>query len=320
MRFIEPPHLILRKHLIDGVQISTFAEHVAQFSAKTLFNTSLLALEGGAFRHLVSEWSRNTAMCALTEGVIFTDPYRVSAFNHWTTPQLDAYAEGLRNDSVLKLVVSKLKEKFLGHAQALLHGDLHTGSVMAHEGSTFVIDPEFAFMGPIGFDIGAFLANLFLNYFSQASKGAQGKAYSEWILKQILLFHGTFESQFLKLWNDARARGVKSEQFSADVYNSDQLFTLAQTVYLRGLYADSLGFMALKMIRRIVGIAHVADLESIADAEQRSACEKRALNFARKIAIASQDPTKLLEFQTLDKVVDFARNWFVAPSPATWDM
>jgi len=259
-------------------------------------------------------------MCALTEGVIFTDPYRVSAFNHWTSPQLDAYAEGLRGDSVLKLVVTKMKEKFLGHAQALLHGDLHTGSVMAHEGSTFVIDPEFAFMGPIGFDIGAFLANLFLNYFSQASKGTQGKAYSEWILKQVIIFHKTFESQLTKLWSDARARGIKSEQFPADVYNSDQLFELAQSVYLHGIYSDTLGFMACKMIRRIVGIAHVADLDSIADADQRAACEKRALNFARKIAIASQDQTKLLEFQTLDKVVDFARNMFVAPSSAIWEV
>lgn len=280
----------------------------------------MLFCVGGAFRNLVSEWSRNTAMCALTEGVIFTDPYRVSPFNHWTTPQLDAYAEGLRNDSVLKSVVTNMKEKFLGHAQALLHGDLHTGSVMAHEGSTFVIDPEFAFMGPIGFDIGAFLANLFLNYFSHASRGAQGKAYSEWILKQVIIFHNTFETQLTNLWCEARKRGVKSEQFPADVYNSDQLFALAQAMYLRGLYSDTLGFMALKMIRRVVGIAHVADLESIADADQRAACEKRVLNFARKIAIASQDPIKLLEFQTLDKVVDFARNWFVAPSPATWDM
>lgn len=46
MRFIEPPHLILRKYLIEGVHISTFAVHVAKFSAKTLFHTSLLGLEG----------------------------------------------------------------------------------------------------------------------------------------------------------------------------------------------------------------------------------------------------------------------------------
>jgi hypothetical protein len=36
--------------------------------------------------------SRNTAMCALTEQVIFTDPYTTHSNNRWTTPQLDLYA------------------------------------------------------------------------------------------------------------------------------------------------------------------------------------------------------------------------------------
>ena len=33
------------------------------------------------------------------------------------------------------------------NAQALIHGDLHTGSVFVKGDSTKVIDPEFAFMG-----------------------------------------------------------------------------------------------------------------------------------------------------------------------------
>lgn len=33
--------------------------------------------------------------------------------------------------------------------------------------STQVIDPEFAFYGPMGFDIGAFLGNLILAFFAQ---------------------------------------------------------------------------------------------------------------------------------------------------------
>lgn len=37
---------------------------------------------------------------------------------------------------------------------------------MATEASTFVLDAEFAFVGPMGFDIGAFLGNLFLAYFA----------------------------------------------------------------------------------------------------------------------------------------------------------
>ena len=53
MRFVEPPHLILRKHLIAGERITTFAAHVAQFSARTLFPTSLLALDGAPVPALV---------------------------------------------------------------------------------------------------------------------------------------------------------------------------------------------------------------------------------------------------------------------------
>ena len=50
-------------------------------------------------------------------------------------------------DDSLKLAINHWKTQFLTNTQALLHGDLHTGSVMAAEGSTFVIDPEFAFYG-----------------------------------------------------------------------------------------------------------------------------------------------------------------------------
>ena len=43
----------------------------------------------------------------------------------------------------------------------------------------------------------------------------------------------------------------------------------AQAAYMAGLWKDTLGFMGCEMIRRIVGIAHVEDLESIPDQERR---------------------------------------------------
>ena len=57
--------------------------------------------------------------------------------------------------------------RFIERAQALIHGDLHTGSIMVTIDSTQIIDPEFGFYGPMGFDIGAFLGNLILAYFAQ---------------------------------------------------------------------------------------------------------------------------------------------------------
>jgi len=38
---------------------------------------------------------------------------------------------------------------------------------MVTQASTQVIDPEFTFYGPIGFDMGAFLGNLILAFFAQ---------------------------------------------------------------------------------------------------------------------------------------------------------
>ena len=58
--------------------------------------------------------------------------------------------------------MQQLKLKFLTSAEALVHGDLHTGSIMVTEEDTRAIDPEFAFFGPMGFDVGALIGNLLI--------------------------------------------------------------------------------------------------------------------------------------------------------------
>ncbi|KEH44068.1 methylthioribose kinase [Medicago truncatula] len=167
MRYLEPPHIILRKGLIAGVEYPLLADHMSDFMANTLFFTSLLYRSTTEHKRDVAEFCGNVELCRLTEQVVFSDPYKVSEYNRWTSPNLDRDAEAVREDNLLKLEVAELKSKFCERAQALIHGDLHTGSVMVTRESTQVIDPEFAFYGPMGFDIGAFLGNLILAFFSQ---------------------------------------------------------------------------------------------------------------------------------------------------------
>ena len=62
--------------------------------------------------------------------VIFTDPMYAASGNRHTSPQLDAEVAALHSDDDLKLAVFHLKRKFIEHKEALLHGDLHTGSFM----------------------------------------------------------------------------------------------------------------------------------------------------------------------------------------------
>jgi len=288
MEYVPPPHLILRKVLISGTKLPKIADHISSFLAKTLYGTSALNLDGGTLRTNVAEWSKNSALCALSEQVIFTDPYHTVAINHWTTPQLDSYVKGVQSDIALKVAVAELKSKFLNSTEALLHGDLHSGSIMVTESTSFVIDPEFAFYGPMGFDIGAIVANLFLSYFSQSAHSG-GDNYAEWVLNETVSLYNQFEEKFIKLWND----GNGGEAFKSGPFppKSPELL-LAQSNYMRRILKDSLGFAGAKMIRRIVGIAHVADLESISDADIRSSCEKRCLLLSKELILKSFDSFK----------------------------
>ncbi|CAN6927533.1 unnamed protein product [Brassica oleracea] len=284
MRYLEPPHIILRKGLVAGIQYPFLAEHMADYMAKTLFFTSLLYHDTTEHKRAVTKFCGNVELCRLTEQVVFSDPYRVSTFNRWTSPYLDDDAKAVREDSALKLEIAELKSMFCERAQALIHGDLHTGSVMVTQDSTQVIDPEFSFYGPMGFDIGAYLGNLILAFFAQdghATEGNDRKEYKQWILRTIEQTWNMFNKRFIALWD--QNKDGPGEAYLADIYNNTEVMQLVQEKYMRNLFHDSLGFGAAKMIRRIVGVAHVEDFESIKDDKQRAVCERKALEFGKML-------------------------------------
>jgi 5-methylthioribose kinase len=59
-----------------------------------------------------------------------------------------------------------------------------------------------------------------------------------------------------------------------------------------------LGFGACKMIRRILGFAHVIDFDSIHDAALRGRCESGALAMARLLLTHPE------QFDSVDAVID----------------
>ena len=48
------------------------------------------------------------------------------------------------------------------------------------------------------------------------------------------------------------------------------------------------------MIRRLIGIAHVADMNTIEDPDVRSGCERRALHFGRALLVQPETFTDIL--------------------------
>ncbi|KAJ9175237.1 hypothetical protein P3X46_013812 [Hevea brasiliensis] len=302
MRYLEPPHIILRKGLVAGIEYPNLAEHMSDYMSKTLFYTSLLYRTTTEHKHDVAEFCGNVGLCRLTEQVVFSDPYKVSQYNRWTSPYLDHDAEAIREDNVLKLEIAELKSKFCERAQALIHGDLHTGSVMVTSNSTQVIDPEFAFYGPMGFDVGAFIGNLFLAYFAQdghADLVDDRKSFKEWVLRTTEDTWNLFHKKFTALWD--KHKDGHGEAYLPAIYNNPELQQLIQEKYMKDLFHDTLGFGAAKMIRRIVGVAHVEDFESIKDASKRAECERQALEFAKLLLKERR------RFQSINEVVSAIR-------------
>ena len=76
----------------------------------------------------------------------------------------------------------------------------------------------------------------------------------------------------------------------------------ALSLLLAEVLEDSLGFSAAKMTRRVIGAAHVEDLESIANTDERAIYEKKVLTVARTLLLERKELTRI------DAVTAVARN------------
>lgn len=276
-------HIILRQGLIAGRRYPQMARALGEYVANACFWTSNFALSCEAKMEAERLFAANQALTRISVDLIFCDPYRLAARNRHTTPQLDSLVGEMRADSALKLAASRMGLKFMTQSEALLHGDLHTGSVMVSAEDCRVIDPEFALYGPIGFDVGAFFGNLLLNWFAQPGHGTPEDdriAQQAWVWEQAVAFWNTFRATFLRLWSEAGDGDAYPRGLWTNAQDGVAL-QAARDAYLENVFADMLGFAACKMIRRIIGFAHVQDFESIRDPVRRAQCETRALALAR---------------------------------------
>ena len=294
------PHIILRQGLIAGRRYPKVARDVGEYIARASFFTSDLARPFEPKMDGIALFARNKELVRITVDLVFCDPYRRSGRNRHTSPQLDELVADLRADGRLKVAAAHFGRKFLNEVQALVHGDLHSGSVMVTESDTRVIDPEFAFYGPIGFDLGAFLGNLLLSWYSQpghATRQDTRADYQEWILEQVATFWESFRSNFIALW----AENPHGDVLPTSMFVRPEeavMLEAARSAFLDGLFADMLGFGACKMIRRIVGFAHVIDFDRIEDAAVRARCEAGALAMARTLL------THPAQFHSIQDVID----------------
>lgn len=271
MEFLEGTK-ILRKGLQAQEIYPHFAEHISSFLATNLFENSSLHLDSTQKRELVDLFNSNSQLCAITEDFVFSFAFMEHPTNNPTSQKNELFNQ-IINDTKLKTEILHLKYRFMTQNDALLHADLHTGSLMCNQEKTFIIDPEFAFVGPFSFDIGVLIAHLVMAY---ASAKAQEEAYSQWLLEAIEEILEKFTAKFMALWSKQGTSALR-----VDGYMDDKAFENYQREFIRTMLVDALGFGGVEMMRRIFGAAPVSDIVQIKDTGIQENAIKRTLEIAK---------------------------------------
>lgn len=289
-------HRVVRYGMIDGEIYPSIAKHIGEFLAESLFKTSCFSMQSAERRELMSQFVLNSELCKLTEDFIFTFPYIEHESNYINTSSNNYANQTIRTDNEFKLNVLKFKEMFLTKTDALLHGDMHTGSLMANKDETYVIDPEFAFFGPFGFDVGKIIANFLICYTSHFYHSSDN-SYQKWLITQITDIWETFEAQFLALWDSASESAHIVKNFVPG-----NTLTEYKKQYLLKVMQNAIGFCACSIARRTLGIAGVAEIRSIHDEVTRGKLEIINIELARMLMSNHETITGIENFLSLIKI------------------
>lgn len=265
-------HRIWRSELIKNVYYPQAARQLGEYLAQTLFHTSDFYLHPHVKKAQVAQFI-NPEMCEITEDLFFNDPYQVHERNNYPAA-LEADVDALRQDTQLKLAVASLKHSFFSHAEALLHGDIHSGSIFVAEGSLKAIDAEFGYFGPIGFDIGTAIGNLLLNYCGLP--GHLGIRDAAAAREQRLIDIQELWSTFVERFQALAREKTQDAALGVPGYASE---------FLKKVWTDAVGFCGTELIRRSVGLSHVADIDTIADEEMRHECLRHAIALGRVLIV-----------------------------------
>ena len=240
---------VLRGDLIAGKVDPLIAEQIGRFMGIVHSRTYVDNIDSETAQYYRQQLA-NTTMQSITADYVFTFPYTEHETNFWT-PGLEPDVQRLKKDTDFLQQAAHLKQIFLTAQQGVTHGDLHTGSVLLQNNTAKVIDAEFAFYGPVGFDFGLYWANYFLSYFSH---------------QDALSVQSALKTAIRQTWHAYTAE-----------FKMVDVELKART--LQNIFHEAVGFAGLEMLRRLIGAAHVKDIEGIVDISRKLCVERAALQF-----------------------------------------
>ena len=260
----------LRTELIAGKIFPNFADNISEFLSRTLLLTTDLFMDKFEKKKNVKEFI-NPELCDISECLVFTEPYDNNKNRNIITTGNEEFVENmLYKNEDLHFAILKLREKFMNYSQSLIHGDLHSGSIFINEKGIKIIDPEFSFYGPMAYDIGNVIGNLYFplyraKFFMEDSK--KKEEFINWLEKCILDIPILFSEKCKLLW----------EKYSDDKLLKNRKF---RDYYIENIVKDSLAYAGTEIIRRTVGDAKVLELTNLETSEKKLELEKELISKA----------------------------------------
>ena len=250
----------LRKELIQGVIYPNFAQQISDFMVHVLISTTDVLMDRHEKKEHVKHFI-NIELCDITEDLVFTEPYNDYKKRNILTKGNERFVDKvLYEDQELQTEVAKLRDSFMNHAQALLHGDLHSGSIFINEEGIKVIDPEFSFYGPIGYDVGNVIGNLFLCWASKLYSYNNDCDFLMWIEKTIIDIFDQFKEKATKKLIEEANCNLYTDAFIAS--------------YVQQMMSDAIGMAGTEMIRRVVGDTKVQEIQELAEGKEKIEIER----------------------------------------------
>lgn len=249
----------LRYCLINNKIYENLAEEIIKYFEKNYFSTTSIYMDAKQRKEEIKKFT-NVDMCDITEDLVMTEPYYNYKNRNIVYKGNEDFVENTlcKNEKVL-YNAAIMREKFMNFPQSLIHGDLHTGSIFVNESGIKVIDSEFAFYGPIGYDLGCVIGNLYISYlYNMLKNNDEMVNYLGEVVEKIVdelpqrLYKALLNNQTIPMYT---AKFKKK--------------------YVKNIMKDGLKYAGMEMTRRSVGDSKVVELTGLENMKEKTKFQRK---------------------------------------------
>lgn len=259
----------LRYALEDEVETPGLSKQLGVFCARMAYTYSDFALTPAEKKEL-DVFFVNPEMCDISEDLVFTEPYNDYKGRNRIHPENQTLIELLNyGDEIFQARAAALRFEFMNRHEALLHGDLHSGSIFVAPEGCKIIDSEFAFFGPIAYDTGNVLAHFVIAYAAKRAASCENEGFLKYLSDCVTELMPAFRTEFRRLTRERRV-------------------TLHNTAYVEAFLdrvdEETIAYAGMEIVRRTIGDTKTREIERF---EDKPEFQSKLFRLGREMVLAS---------------------------------